>query len=73
MEYIDWQSESDSPKAKRLRSGGAYFPDKVFIEYIEECIVSNCKCIYVETIDNEAWYDEDVMPDKYRKCSWFNF
>ncbi len=44
-----------------------------FIEYIDKLTYANFnneKCVFIENLGNIS---EDEIPEKYKKCNWFNF
>ena len=59
----NWKSLLIHPKDR--------FDEKDFVEYLNEKVCKEEKCVYVERI---GWdYNRKKWPEKYRKCFWYAF
>ncbi len=47
------------------------FDETDFIEYLNEKVCGDEKCVFVETLGRE--YRRKKWPERYRKCPHFNF
>ncbi|MBR4897139.1 MAG: hypothetical protein IKZ41_11960 [Clostridia bacterium] len=51
--------------------GAVVFDETDFIEYLNEKICGDEKCVFVEKIGWE--YEKEKWPEQYRKCPHYNF
>ena len=68
---ICFEFSMNSEKLRTHSHDGYGFDEKNFIEYLNEKVCKEEKCVYVE---NLGWdYKRKKWPEKYRKCYWYNF
>ncbi|MBO4363045.1 MAG: hypothetical protein J5912_01530 [Clostridia bacterium] len=67
----DFSRNWETRQPPRLDEAEGGFDEKSFIDYLNESICGDEKCVFIETL---GWdYRRKKWPEKYRNCPYFNF
>ncbi len=67
----DYSRNWEKNQPHRHDEGKGGFDEKSFIDYLNENVCGDEKCVLIETL---GWdYNRKKWPEKYRKCLHYNF
>lgn len=69
----EWLQESPDAEKYRIANGFISYDERDFIEYLNTWLFKEEHCELEETLDGVYDKSSPSNPEKYRRCSWFNF